>query len=89
MILSLRKLTQFSKNEVVTAPIWWFQGTLETKEFKISEFMQEFGLTNEKLCVLAALLGNYLLPEKDLKDVLKKANINMEDYTKEQKVSVS
>lgn len=51
--------------------------------------MQEFGLTNEKLCVLAALLGNYLLPEKDLKDVLKKANINMEDYTKEQKVSVS
>lgn len=39
--------------------------------------MKELDLNNEKLCVLAALLGNYLLREEDLKDVYKTANIDM------------
>ena len=37
--------------------------------------MTEFDLTNEKLCVLAALLGNYLLPAEELRDVHEKANV--------------
>lgn len=53
------------------------QGTLDTKEYVVSEIMNELGLSNEKLCVLAALLGNYLLPDKDLKDVYKAANIDV------------
>lgn len=52
------------------------QGTLETKEYLISEIMKELELTNERLCVLTALLGNYLLPDKELKDVYKAANID-------------
>lgn len=52
------------------------QGTLETKEYLISELMKELELTNERLCVLTALLGNYLLPDNDLKDVYKAANID-------------
>lgn len=39
--------------------------------------MKMLDLNNEKLCVLAALLGNYLLSDKDLKDVYEKLQIQM------------
>ncbi|XP_065201519.1 constitutive coactivator of PPAR-gamma-like protein 1 homolog isoform X3 [Planococcus citri] len=54
-----------------------FKGTLESREFIISELTKELQLTNEKLCVLVALLGNYLLTDQDLRDVYKKAGIDL------------
>lgn len=53
------------------------QGNLHTKEYLISELMQALNLNNEKLAVLAALLGNYLLPDDKLKEVYAAANINL------------
>lgn len=41
--------------------------------------MKMLDLNNEKLCVLAALLGNYLLSDKDLKDVYEKLQIQMDN----------
>lgn len=37
--------------------------------------MQALNLNNEKLAILAALLGNYLLPDEKLKDVYTTAGI--------------
>lgn len=46
-----------------------YKGSLETKEFMVCEMAKSLGLSQEQLCVLAALLGNYALPECDLTDV--------------------
>ena len=45
-----------------------FQGSLETKEFILDEVARGLGLQRNYFCLLAALLGNYLLTEIDLKD---------------------
>jgi len=52
-----------------------YKGSLESKEYILGELCKGLGLTSDKLCVLAALLGNYILPEYDLADVYKKAGI--------------
>lgn len=39
--------------------------------------MQALNLNNEKLAILAALLGNYLLPDEKLKDVYTAAGITV------------
>lgn len=44
------------------------QGSLETKEFILDEVARGLGLQRNYFCLLAALLGNYLLTEIDLKD---------------------
>ncbi|KAL0276882.1 UNVERIFIED_CONTAM: hypothetical protein PYX00_004350 [Menopon gallinae] len=43
-----------------------YWGLIETKEFLISHLAKGLGLSTEKLCILAALLGNHLLLEKEL-----------------------
>lgn len=53
------------------------QGSLETKEFMVSEMTKILKLSHEQLCVLAALLGNYLLPESELVEVYRKAGISL------------
>lgn len=52
------------------------QGSLDTKEYVIPELLKSLDITPEKFCILAALLGNYILPENDLTDFYKKLNIN-------------
>ncbi|XP_014260840.1 constitutive coactivator of PPAR-gamma-like protein 1 [Cimex lectularius] len=52
-----------------------YKGTLESKEYIIAEVMKGLELTQEQLCVLAALLGNFLLPESELSDLYKKLNV--------------
>ncbi|KAJ4439651.1 hypothetical protein ANN_07779 [Periplaneta americana] len=48
------------------------QGSLETKEYILSEVAKGLGLSPDRFCILAALLGNYLLTEQDLADFYRK-----------------
>uniref|UniRef100_A0A1B6BZX8 Constitutive coactivator of PPAR-gamma-like protein 1 homolog n=1 Tax=Clastoptera arizonana TaxID=38151 RepID=A0A1B6BZX8_9HEMI len=52
-----------------------YKGSLESKEYILSELIKGLAITPDRLCILAALLGNYILPENDLGDVYKKAGI--------------
>lgn len=52
------------------------QGSLETKEYIISEFTKALNLPSDRLCTLTALLGNYLLTEHDLADFYKRLSLN-------------
>lgn len=52
------------------------QGSLETKEFMVCEMSKQLNLTQEQLCVLAALLGNYSLPEAELVDIYRKMGLS-------------
>lgn len=52
-----------------------YKGSLESKEFMVCEMTKQLSLTQEQLCVLAALLGNYLLPECELTDIYRKIGI--------------
>ncbi|PSN37579.1 hypothetical protein C0J52_15967 [Blattella germanica] len=49
-----------------------YKGSLETKEYILSEVAKGLGLNPDRFCVLAALLGNYLLTENDLADFYRK-----------------
>lgn len=49
-----------------------YKGSLETKEYMLSELTKYLQLTQEQMCVLASLLGNFLLPESELQDVYRK-----------------
>lgn len=49
-----------------------YKGSLETKEYMVAELSKHLQLTQEQMCVLASLLGNFLLPENELQDVYKK-----------------
>ncbi|XP_066596135.1 constitutive coactivator of PPAR-gamma-like protein 1 homolog [Prorops nasuta] len=49
-----------------------YKGSLETKEYKMSEVIKALNITPDRLCVLAALLGNYILTEQDLASFHKK-----------------
>ncbi|XP_015592341.1 constitutive coactivator of PPAR-gamma-like protein 1 homolog isoform X2 [Cephus cinctus] len=53
-----------------------YKGSLETKEYIIPEFIKALNIPSDRLCTLAALLGNYILTENDLTDFYKKLNIN-------------
>lgn len=48
------------------------QGTLDTKEYIIRELAKGLGLDGDQMCVLVALLGNYVLPESELADLHRK-----------------
>ncbi|CAL4077543.1 unnamed protein product, partial [Meganyctiphanes norvegica] len=43
-------------------------GSLETKEFILDEVARGLGLSRNYFCLLAALMGNYLLTETHLRD---------------------
>ncbi|KAK6635083.1 hypothetical protein RUM44_000332 [Polyplax serrata] len=53
-----------------------YKGLIETKEFLISQLAKGLELTVEKLCILAALLGNYLLSEQQLSQFHKKIGVS-------------
>ncbi|XP_025831236.1 constitutive coactivator of PPAR-gamma-like protein 1 isoform X2 [Agrilus planipennis] len=49
-----------------------YKGSLETKEYMIGELTKALELTTEQVCVLAAILGNFLLPEVQMQDIYRK-----------------
>lgn len=51
----------------------------------LSELTKVLQLSNEQVCVVAALLGNFLLPENELQDVYRK--VALMAGCKESKVS--
>ncbi|KAJ8666833.1 hypothetical protein QAD02_008495 [Eretmocerus hayati] len=53
-----------------------YKGTLETKEYSIQEVLKALDLPADRLCILAALLGNHILSNQDLADFYKKINLN-------------
>lgn len=53
-----------------------FKGSLDTKEYIIPELLKALNIPADRLCLLAALLGNYILTENNLLDFYKKLNIN-------------
>ncbi|XP_057658956.1 constitutive coactivator of PPAR-gamma-like protein 1 homolog isoform X1 [Diorhabda carinulata] len=52
-----------------------YKGSIETKEYMISELTKTLKITQEQVCIMASLLGNFLLPETDLQDLYKKLNL--------------
>lgn len=48
------------------------QGSLETKEFILDEVAKGLNLNPNRFCVLAALLGNFLLTDADLREFHKR-----------------
>nr|XP_022900711.1 constitutive coactivator of PPAR-gamma-like protein 1 homolog isoform X1 [Onthophagus taurus]XP_022900712.1 constitutive coactivator of PPAR-gamma-like protein 1 homolog isoform X1 [Onthophagus taurus] len=49
-----------------------YKGSLETKEYMVSELTKTLLLSQEQVCVVASLLGNFMLPESELQDIYKK-----------------
>lgn len=45
-----------------------YKGMVETREYQLSELAKSLDLPRERFCLLAALLGNYMLTEQDLSD---------------------
>lgn len=41
----------------------------------ISELTKTLKVTQEQVCIMAALLGNFLLPESELQDLYKKIGL--------------
>lgn len=41
----------------------------------VSELTKTLKITHEQVCIMAALLGNFLLPESELQDLYKKLNL--------------
>ncbi|XP_044007486.1 constitutive coactivator of PPAR-gamma-like protein 1 homolog isoform X2 [Aphidius gifuensis] len=53
-----------------------YKGSLETKEYLIPEVIKSLGIQADRLCILTALLGNFILSEQELNDFYKKLSIN-------------
>lgn len=53
-----------------------YKGSLDTKEYILPELLKALNIPSDRLCLLAALLGNYILTEQDLTDFYKKLNVN-------------
>ncbi|XP_076684102.1 constitutive coactivator of PPAR-gamma-like protein 1 homolog isoform X3 [Andrena cerasifolii] len=53
-----------------------YKGSLDTKEYMLPELLKALNIHSDRLCLLAALLGNYILTEQDLADFYKKLNVN-------------
>ncbi|KAG5307878.1 F120A protein, partial [Acromyrmex insinuator] len=53
-----------------------YKGSLDTKEYMLSELTRALNIPSDRLCILAALLGNYILTENDLADFYKNNNIS-------------
>lgn len=56
-----------------------YKGSLETKEFMIPELHKTLHLSQDQVCVLTALLGNFLLPESELNDLYRRVIPNSKD----------
>ncbi|XP_060533756.1 constitutive coactivator of PPAR-gamma-like protein 1 [Cylas formicarius] len=53
-----------------------YKGSIETKEYMLSVLSKALNVTQEQICVMAALLGNFLLPESNLQDIYKKIGLS-------------
>ncbi|XP_012135651.1 constitutive coactivator of PPAR-gamma-like protein 1 homolog isoform X2 [Megachile rotundata] len=53
-----------------------YKGSLDTKEYILPEVLKALNIPSDRLCFLAALLGNYILTEHDLADFYQKLNVN-------------
>ncbi|XP_031829961.2 constitutive coactivator of PPAR-gamma-like protein 1 homolog [Nomia melanderi] len=58
-----------------------YKGSLDTKEYILPELLKSLNIPSDRLCLLAALLGNYILTEEDLADFYNELNINLK-YSK-------
>lgn len=56
-----------------------YKGSVETKEYMLSVLTKSLSVTQEQICIMASLLGNFLLPESDLQDLYKKINLTKRD----------
>ncbi|KAL1494718.1 hypothetical protein ABEB36_010269 [Hypothenemus hampei] len=56
-----------------------YKGSIETKEYILSTLCNTLNLTQEQICILVSLLGNFLLPENELQDIYKKINLPKKD----------
>lgn len=56
-----------------------YKSSIETKEYMLSVLTKALNVTQEQICIMAALLGNFLLPESDLQDFYKKINLTKKD----------
>lgn len=45
----------------------------------LSVLTKALNVTQEQICIMAALLGNFLLPESDLQDFYKKINLTKKE----------
>ncbi|XP_011306830.1 constitutive coactivator of PPAR-gamma-like protein 1 homolog [Fopius arisanus] len=54
-----------------------YKGSLDSKEYLLSEVTKSLGIPSDRLCILGALLGNYILTEHDLVDFYKRLNISI------------
>nr|CAD7449162.1 unnamed protein product [Timema bartmani] len=52
-----------------------YKGSLETKEYNLTQVAKGLNLSPDRFFVLAALLGNYLLTEQDLNDFYRKLGV--------------
>ncbi|XP_048522814.1 constitutive coactivator of PPAR-gamma-like protein 1 isoform X2 [Dendroctonus ponderosae] len=51
-----------------------YKSSIETKEYMLSVLTKSLNVTQEQICIMAALLGNFLLPESELQDLYRKIN---------------
>ncbi|VEN34973.1 unnamed protein product [Callosobruchus maculatus] len=63
-----------------------YKGSVETKEYMISELTKTLKITQEQVCIMAALLGNFLLPESDLQDLYKKLGLTKGENSSESNI---
>nr|CAI5855053.1 unnamed protein product [Callosobruchus analis] len=63
-----------------------YKGSVETKEYMISELTKTLKVTQEQVCIMAALLGNFLLPESDLQDLYKKLGLTKGENSSESNI---
>ncbi|XP_030761684.1 constitutive coactivator of PPAR-gamma-like protein 1 homolog isoform X2 [Sitophilus oryzae] len=52
-----------------------YKSSIETKEYMLSVLTKSINVTQEQICIMAALLGNFLLPESELQDFYKKIDL--------------
>ncbi|XP_045475260.1 constitutive coactivator of PPAR-gamma-like protein 1 isoform X2 [Harmonia axyridis] len=52
-----------------------YKGSLETKEYMLKELTKTLKLSQEQICVMAALLGNFLLSESSLQDLYRRIGL--------------
>lgn len=48
---------------------------METKEYMVKEMTKTLKLSQEQICVMAALLGNFLLSESSLQDLYRRIGL--------------
>ncbi|KAF7279184.1 hypothetical protein GWI33_007593 [Rhynchophorus ferrugineus] len=58
-----------------------YKSSIETKEYMLSVLTKALNVTQEQVCIMAALLGNFLLPENELQDFYKRIELSKKDET--------